>query len=150
LNGLWPNCSKSGCGGFTFAESLHAQVILIPVIADPLYYSSTVYSPMMGFDGYLGIGTYQPDIMKDIQKASSDFLNKTKAHLGNERIETIVIEGDAAKGILETAHNLQADTIVLGTHSQQWLESILMGSVTEKVLHQSTTSLFIIPTKKQE
>jgi nucleotide-binding universal stress UspA family protein len=38
----------------------------------------------------------------------------------------------------------------MGSHSRKWLEKILMGSVTEEVLHKSSIPLFIIPTKKAE
>jgi nucleotide-binding universal stress UspA family protein len=49
--------------------------------------------------------------------------------------------------ILKTAGQMQADLIVIGTHSRRWLDQILMGSVTEKVLHNTNVPLFIIPTK---
>jgi nucleotide-binding universal stress UspA family protein len=35
----------------------------------------------------------------------------------------------------------------MGSHSRKWLENIVMGSVTEKVLHHTSIPLFIIPTK---
>jgi len=73
----------------------------------------------MGFDGYMGIGTYQPDIMEGIKKASQDFLNKTKAHLGDDTIQMLVIEGDAALAVSETANTLQVESIVMGTRSRQ-------------------------------
>jgi len=38
----------------------------------------------------------------------------------------------------------------LGTHSQRWLENIIMGSVAEKVLHHTKIPLLIIPTKKHD
>ncbi len=144
-----PTAQKVAEAGFKFAKSLNAHVTLIHVIADPLYYSSTAYSPIMGFDGYMGIGTFQPDIMGGIKTASEDFLTKTKMHLGDESIQTMVIEGAAALAILDAANNLHAEAIVLGTHSQRWLEAIVMGSVTEKVLHHASIPLFIIPTKQQ-
>jgi len=34
----------------------------------------------------------------------------------------------------------------MGSHSRRWLDEILMGSVTEEVLHHATVPLFIIPT----
>jgi len=43
---------------------------------------------------------------------------------------------------------LHADIIVMGSHSRRWLENIVMGSVTEEVLHHTSIPLFIIPTKK--
>jgi len=44
---------------------------------------------------------------------------------------------------------VDADFIVLGSHSRKWLENIVMGSVTENVLRKTSIPLLIIPTKKQ-
>jgi nucleotide-binding universal stress UspA family protein len=38
----------------------------------------------------------------------------------------------------------------MGSHSKKWLENIVMGSVTQEVLHQTTIPLYIIPTKKRK
>ena len=59
----------------------------------------------------------------------------------------MVEEGDFAEVILKTARHIHADIIVMGSHSRRWLDKILMGSVTEKVLHRTSIPLFIIPTK---
>jgi nucleotide-binding universal stress UspA family protein len=83
-----------------------------------------------------------------LKKATKHFLDKIKNHLGDDNIKTIVKKGDFAESILEAAKELHADIIVLGSHSRRWLEEILMGSVTEKVLHHTTKPLFIVPTKK--
>jgi nucleotide-binding universal stress UspA family protein len=61
----------------------------------------------------------------------------------------MVAEGDFADSILNVAKEIHADVIVMGSHSRKWLENIIMGSVTEKVLHNTSIPLFIIPTKKQ-
>ena len=74
---------------------------------------------------------------------------KAKKHLGAKSIKTIQKEGDFAQMILETAKEMKADCIVMGSHSQKWLENIVMGSVTEDVLRKTTIPLYIIPTKKQ-
>ena len=75
-------------------------------------------------------------------------VNKTREHLGDNTIQTLVKEGDLAETILKTAEELHSDIIVLGSHSQKWLENILLGSVSEKVLQASSIPLFIVPTKK--
>ena len=91
----------------------------------------------------------QFDIVDRLQKVSQHFLDKSKLHLGDETIQTLLIEGDSAESILKAAKDLHADIIVMGSHSRKWLENIVMGSVTEKVLHRTITPLFIIPTKKR-
>jgi nucleotide-binding universal stress UspA family protein len=68
--------------------------------------------------------------------------------LGDESIQAIVTDGDAADEIIRTAESISADVIVVGTHSRRGLEKMLMGSVAEKVFHHTSIPLFIIPTKK--
>ncbi len=135
--------------GFSLGENNHAAITLLHVIADPSYYASTVYDPIMGFGGYMNMDLLRPDIMDELKTTSLDFLEKTKRHLGDDTIKTLVREGIIAASILDAAKELNADIIVMGSHSQRWLENIVMGSITEYVLHRTAIPLFIIPTKKQ-
>jgi nucleotide-binding universal stress UspA family protein len=130
------------------AKAMNAEVILLHVITDPVFYAADGYSPIMGFAGYVDVSPVQLDSIQGLKKASLEYLEKSKQHLGDKTIRTIVKEGDFADSILETAKEVHADIIVVGSHSRKWLENIVMGSVTEKVLHHTTVPLFIIPTKK--
>jgi len=145
-----PTAQKIAEEGYALAKAMGAEVILLHVISDPVYYADTNYDPIMGFDGYMGEG---PDelLMEDaLKNASKKFLEKSRNHLGDDHIKTIVREGDFADSILEVAGEIPADLIVMGSHSRKWLENILMGSVTEKVLRHTDVPLFIIPTKKKK
>jgi nucleotide-binding universal stress UspA family protein len=144
-----PSAQKVAEAGFSIAEPMKVEVTLLHVLTDPVYYSSTEYSPIMGLSGHLETGSLQLDSIEGLIKASQHFLDKLKNHLGDESIQTLVKEGDVAESILKTARQLHADVIVMGSHSRRWLDEILMGSVTEKVLHQTSVPLFIIPTKKR-
>jgi nucleotide-binding universal stress UspA family protein len=143
-----PTAQKVAETGFSMAKAMNAEVILLHVISDPVYYSSTEYSPIMGFTGNMDKVPLQLDSVDGLKNASQLFLDKSKHHLGDESIQTLVKEGDFAESILKAAKDLHADIIVMGSHSQKWLENIVMGSVTEKVLHHTSIPLFIIPTKK--
>ncbi len=143
-----PTAKKVAEAGFSMAKSMNAEVILLHVITDPALYFTSGYSPIMGFNGYLDIGPLQLDSIKRLKDASLQYLNKSKQHLGDKTIKTVIKEGDFADSILETAKELKADIIVLGSHSRKWLENIVMGSVTEKVLHHTSVPLLIVPTKK--
>jgi nucleotide-binding universal stress UspA family protein len=145
-----PTAQKVAESGFSLAETLKAEVILLHVISDPVYYSSTEYSPITGFTGYQDEGPMQLNSVDALKNVSQQFLDKFKHHLGDSSIQTLVGEGDYAESILKTAKDLHADIIVMGTHSRKWLENIVMGSVTEKVLNHTTIPLFIIPTKKHK
>jgi nucleotide-binding universal stress UspA family protein len=143
-----PTAQKVAELGFSLAKAMIAEVFLLHVISDPVYYSSTEYSPIMGFNGFMETGQLQLDNVDSLKKASQQFLDKSKQHLGDKTIQTLVGEGDFAESILKTAKDLHADIIVMGSHSRKWLENIVLGSVTEKVLNQTPVPLFIIPTKK--
>ena len=143
-----PTAQKVADTGFKLAKSLNAKVILLHVITDPVYYSTAEYSPIMGFEGFINMSPTVLESVEELKNSALQYLEKSKQHLGDETIQTLVKEGDFAETILETAKELHADIIVLGSHSQQWLENILMGSVTEKVLKNTSIPLFIIPTKK--
>jgi len=145
-----PTAQKVAEVGFSMAKSMNAEVILLHVISDPVYYSSTEYSPIMGFTGYLDMGALQLDSVDGLKKASQHFLDKSKQHLGDKAILTLVKEGDFAESILEAAKEVHADIIVVGSHSRKWLENIVMGSVTEKVLHHTSIPLLIVPTKQKK
>jgi nucleotide-binding universal stress UspA family protein len=143
-----PTAQKVAESGFSIAKSMKADVILLHVLADPVYYSSIEYSPITGFNGFIDSGPFQFNTVDALKKASQHFLDKVKHHLGDETIQTQVKEGDFSESILKTAKEIHADIIVMGSHSRRWLDEILMGSVTEKVLHHTTLPLLIIPTKK--
>lgn len=132
------------------AKSMNAKVVLLHVITDPLFYSTSGYSPIMGFNGYMDMGPVQLESVDGLKNASLHYLDKSKQHLGDESIQTLVKEGDFADAILSTAKDIDADVIVLGSHSRKWLENIIMGSVTEKVLNNTSIPLFIIPTKQKK
>jgi nucleotide-binding universal stress UspA family protein len=145
-----PTAQKVAEKGFTLAKTLGAEITLLHVMSDPIYYSSTEYSPIMGFTGYLDAGPIELGSADGLKKASQHYLDKTKHHLGDESIQTVLKEGDFADSILEVAKAMHADIIVMGSHSRKWLENIVLGSVTEKVLHHTQIPLFIIPTKKHD
>jgi len=145
-----PTAKKVAEVGFDFAKTMGAEVVLLHVISDPVYYSSTDYSPIMGFTGYLNTDPLQLNTLEMLKTASLKYLDKTRIHLGDNTIQTVVEEGDFAESILKTAKKMHADMIILGSHSQKWLENIVMGSVTEEVLRLSTIPLFIIPTKSRK
>jgi len=145
-----PTAQKVAEVGFSLAKSMGAEVILLHVILDPVYYSSMEYSPIMGFAGYLDTALLQLDSVDGLKEASFNFLDKFKKHLGDDTIQTLVKEGDFAESILKAAKDLHVGVIVMGSHSKKWLENIVMGSVAEKVLHNTSVPLFIVPTKKQK
>ncbi len=145
-----PTAQKVAETGYSLAKTMNAEVTLLHVIADAVYYTSREYSPIMGFNGFNDISTLPYINVEALKDAAEKFLAETKKHLHDPGIKTTVREGDDASTILATASNIKADLIVMGSHSQRWLEKILIGSVTEEVLEKTHVPLFIVPTKEDK
>ena len=131
---------KVALQGFAMAKAMNAEVILLHVISEqPAYYSSYTYTR-----------EWQVDIISDLRVAIQKFLDKAKRQLGDESIRTEIEFGDIAYVILGTAKDLNADIIVMGSHSRKWLENIILGSQAADVLKKTAIPLYIIPTKKRD
>jgi nucleotide-binding universal stress UspA family protein len=145
-----PAAQKIAEEGYALAKSMGAQAILLHVISDYFYYSSLDYSPILGYDSFSNLGALQTGTSEDLHKAAQNYLDATKKHLGDPGIESVIKEGDFGGIIIETSKELNVDVIVMGTHGRRGIDKILMGSVAEKVLRNSTIPMFIIPTKEEE
>jgi len=141
---------KVAATGYELSKALDAHTILMHVTTDVTYYSSLNYSPIMGFDVYSNSDVAQTNAVDELKRRAQDYLDNAKLSLGDETIETVLKEGDYAENILQTAKEMMADIIVVGTHSRKGPDKALRGSVAEKVLHHTTIPLFIIPVKSAE
>lgn len=61
--------------------------------------------------------------------------------------EPYVIEGVPAATIVRTAEKMNVDLIVMGSHSHSLLDSILIGSVANKVVNRSSKPVLLVPVK---
>src|SRR5512140_20138 len=84
-----PTAQKVAEEGFSMAKAMNAEVILLHVISDPVYYSSVEYSPIMGFNGFLDMAAVQLDSIEGLKNAAKQFLDKSKHHLGDKTIKTL-------------------------------------------------------------
>lgn len=130
--------------GHQLAKSMNAKVTLLHVVADESYYSSIDSAPFMGFYGYDFFDIENSDTLIE---SSVKFLEKIKKNLKDDAIEITAEQGDFTTVILDTASKKKSDIIVLGSHSKNWLEKAVMGSVTESVLAKTKIPMFIIPVK---
>jgi nucleotide-binding universal stress UspA family protein len=144
-----PSAQSVAEAGIALGKALKVDVVLLHVIADATYYSALEYSPVTGFAGYLDVSKIQLNSVEGLKNASQKYLDKLKQHFGYKTVQTIIGEGDSAKSVLKTAKELDAGIIVMGSHSRNWLENIVMGSVTSKVIQETSIPVFIVPIKKR-
>ena len=65
------------------------------------------------------------------------------------QISTAIINGGAADGIINYAHDHKVDLIALSSHGQSGLSGWNISSVVQKVLSRAYTSLLIVPAYRQ-
>ena len=64
--------------------------------------------------------------------------------------KVVIAEGLADRVILQQADEIEADLIVLGTHGHSGLGRVLIGSVAQKVIHQSTIPVMLVPVPQED
>ncbi len=67
------------------------------------------------------------DLLKSLPEGTTDLLE----------VETIVVEGVPYNEIINTAKEIEADMIVIGTHGRTGLAHFTLGSVAEKVVRKA-------------
>jgi nucleotide-binding universal stress UspA family protein len=61
----------------------------------------------------------------------------------------LLVHGPTVEAILKEASDLDVDMIVVGTHGRGAMYQLLMGSVSEGILHKSRYPVLVIPTHKR-
>ena len=96
-----PSAEKIAETGYSLARAMNAAVILLHVVSDASAYSSLNYSPVMGFDNFSNLDLIETATTDELLKNTAhEYLNKSKQHLGDESIETVVRDGDFGDSIL--------------------------------------------------
>jgi nucleotide-binding universal stress UspA family protein len=91
------------------------------------------------------IGVLEPppgDLEADARALLDGAVNGTDRQ-GLEGVEPILVCGNAARALLDTAKN--ADLIVVGSRGRGGFAGLLLGSVSQKVVHHAPCPVVIIP-----
>jgi nucleotide-binding universal stress UspA family protein len=140
-----PTAQKVAEVGYSIAKAMGADCMLIHILSTPIIYTSLNYDSIMGFSGFEALESYQSN-SELLSKSAHQYLDKVKKHLGDSKIETSVNEGEFDLQIIEAATIYKADLIILGSHSQQWLERVFIGSTAEGIIQISKIPTVIVPT----
>jgi nucleotide-binding universal stress UspA family protein len=60
-------------------------------------------------------------------------------------LDVVLLDGDAARRIVDHAREAQSDLVVMGTHGRSGFERWALGSVTEKVLRKAHCPVLTVP-----
>lgn len=97
-----------------------------------LLYADEAYLPVDVLEMPLGYYLEQaPETKAKIQQRLREYANECIP----SGAETLVVADSPARAIVNTARELKADLVIMGTHGRQGWRRALLGSVTENVLH---------------
>ena len=68
-------------------------------------------------------------------------------HVAKE--DRVVRDGIAAETIAEEARGWHAEVIVVGSHGKGWVDRVLVGSTTERLVTELPTSILVVPVAKE-
>jgi nucleotide-binding universal stress UspA family protein len=86
------------------------------------------------------------DLLAKYRAESENILDKCKqiAEKSGVKIETVIAEGDAASNIVVYARNGGFDSIIMGSRGVGSFKEMVLGSVSNKVLHHAKCSVMIV------
>lgn len=86
------------------------------------------------------------ELMSKFRTESAKILDKCKQIAENSgiKIETVIAEGDAASNITGFANKEGFDVIVIGSRGHGKFKEVVLGSVSNKVLHHVKCSVLIV------
>jgi nucleotide-binding universal stress UspA family protein len=124
-------------GRFKLSQSDEVKVVSVVDMAVPL-----------AIDVY---GGYLPDTT-ELEKAARDnatrvmeaAVAKTKSVSGETNVTGEVLFGSPESRIVETAEAMKANLIILGSHGYNRWERLLLGSVSNSVMHHAPCSVMVV------
>jgi nucleotide-binding universal stress UspA family protein len=86
------------------------------------------------------------DLFAQFRAESAKILDNCKqiAEKSDVKIETVIAEGDAASNIVGHAHKEGFDTIIIGRRGLGRFKEMVLGSISNKVLHHAKCSVMIV------
>ncbi|MGA3235935.1 MAG: universal stress protein [Bryobacteraceae bacterium] len=123
--------SERSSGAIPFVESMarrySARITLLSV-AQPFFYAA------MGDPGGEAVIVNTEELLRGLQARLDKSLTNDFAGL---RVDRVAELGDPAQAIADFAHTQSVDLIMMPTHGYGPFRSLLLGSVTAKVLHDA-------------
>jgi nucleotide-binding universal stress UspA family protein len=129
---------------FNFASGDQIKIISVVDMAVP-----------MAIDMYAGYLPSTPEIEKNLRENAERILDETCKRIlemtdGNQvAISSELLVGSPESRIVETAEEMEADLIIVGSHGYNRWERLLLGSVSDSVVHHAPCSVLVVRIPKE-
>lgn len=110
----------------------------------------SVYQTVVPADIFVASVQYSPELEEALRTQAEGFVEKGAAAVreyfagSNLDLSTQVMIGIPSQVIIEMAEEWKADLIVVGSHGRGFWGRVLIGSVTDAVLHHAPCSVLVI------
>lgn len=94
---------------------------------------------------------FPPAYLQELETEAQHSLEQAlqRVHDAGLQGDTTLVYGVPFQRIVDTARDLHADLIVMGTHGRTGLTHVLLGSVAEKVVRLAPCPVLVIPGKAE-
>ena len=114
---------------------------------DAVLHLVTIVRPPEGWWGIVGSPPTPSALSRSLSEAQGEILDSVIGDLDLSDIEVVQIEdvGDPARMLLEYAHQVDADVMVIGRRGAGLIERIMLGSVANRIVHDSGCPVLLVP-----
>jgi len=106
-------------------------------------------TPNLAFGEYIKppSAAERKQILDEIRKKIDAVASELRPHFQEQDFQADLVEqACTAKALLGYAKEHSCDTIVIGTHSRNLVERMILGSTAEKVIRKSSIPVIVVPT----
>lgn len=131
------------------AEASKGVLNLLHVMFPPNSgFPDPIYMTADGIHSTVSIESFQLYLneWQKLQKENQKFLDEQSNQLSQKGItaEWTQAIGDPARQICKVAQNWEADLILMGRHNRSGVEELIIGSVSNYVMHHATCSVIVV------
>jgi nucleotide-binding universal stress UspA family protein len=127
-------CQIISAEGHTDIKIISTVDRITPIAAEPFGVSNQFYAEI------------ETDLLNQAQNAvdAAKEIFRAKCAAKNISIETEVFKGSVKETIVDEAKDFKADIIAVGSHGYGFLNRMLLGSVSDFVIHHAPCSVLVV------
>lgn len=115
----------------------------------------SVYQQVVPLDNFAQSADYSHEVENASHKIAENnvlqAVSQFREYFPNSEIELIpeVMTGASDQAIVEEAENWNADLIVVGSHGKRFWGRVLLGSVSDSIIHHAPCSVLVVRTNEK-
>ena len=134
-----------------------ANVVANPETTAFKIVSAVEYSTMLPSNEFIAVSAgYYDDMQKSLREQAKQSVKQAETDIrslfpgGLLDVTAEVLDGSPQRVIVETAENWEADLIIIGSHGYGFWSRIMLGSVSNSVVHHAPCSVLVVRTAAAE